>query len=390
MAKQPNEADQVEENAVTVNPEPIEAQEPQGGPDDGFTPEERAQYEAMRADDTVPREGEPEPAEQKEPDPAEPEIKEPAEKDSAVEDDDDDGEPEAKAPEGEDKKPRRVRFTKYEREVGERDKRIKELEQKDRERIAESARLEERIAIINDALTPKPQQKQQQDDDPRPDPEQDIFAFSQWQERQLKRLSETVNELRGGFEQQHQQTQVERTYAQDAQRFSNQNPDFADAYQYLLNSRQVQLAEIYFGKDLTEQGVQLTPQEWQRVKQGIETEERGLVEAALENRVSPAERLYRLARSLGYRKADAQQRPQPTNGAAKLQAEAKPAPAKPTVSDEIRRVKEGADASLSLSNGGSAPALTITPEKLARMSQDEFNDLMDRLPETQQRALMGA
>src|SRR6185436_13256480 len=148
-----------------------------------------------------------------------------------------------------------------------------------------------------------------------------------------------------------------------------------------MQSRMIELAMYYFGKDLTAPDAQpLTGPELQRIKRTVSGEERQLATEALQSGKSPAERVYQLARARGYRPAAAAA-PAPTNGAARPGNGAAPAaapngkapatpgslataPAAPSVTEEIARIKNGQDAALSLSGGGSSPQSPMTAERL--------------------------
>lgn len=402
---------QVQDNAVV--PEP----------DDGFSPEERTQFEAMRAEptaapDLAPSDGDAAPAVD-----ADAPVVEAGDKGAVKDGASTAGPGAAAAPsgdaddEGDDdaagtttdpaKKPRRVSYSKFEREVTARDKRIADLEKSTRDDAESKARLDERMRIINEALTPKEQAKQE-DDDPEPDPETDIFAHNAWLKREMVRSNDrnsaAIKELREGRQQEQAQTQVQRAYEDDAQAFVAREPNFAPAYQFLMANRISELAVYFFGKDMTAEGATLTPQEVNRIRQTIQNEENQLVAGAIKDGKSPAERIFALARARGYRPAAPAANGNGADTAAKTNGNGngKAAPgnladaaaatdAKPNgnVKDEIDRVRKGSESGLSLSQGGGAPTMTLTPEKLANMPQAEFDALMDQLSPAQQRVAMG-
>lgn len=388
-------------------------------PDDGFSAEERAQFDAMRAEPTAPADLAPDAAPEASADAAAADAggAAPA-KDGAITDapdasaapsgeGEDDGDDEAAA--GADaKKPRRVSYSKFEREVSARDKRIAELEKSTREDSEAKARLDERMRIINEALTPK-EKAEQKDEDPEPDPETDIFAHNAWLKREMLRHSErseaAIKELREGRQQEQAQTEVQRAYEDDATAFVRREPNFAPAYQFLMANRISELAVYFFGKDMTAEGATLTPQELNRIRQTIQNEENQLVAGALKDGKSPAERIFSLARARGFRppppaakngngadhdaKPNGNGRDAPGNLAEAAAAASAGKPANGSVKDEIERVRKGAESSLSLSQGGGAPAMALTPEKLANMPQDEFDALMAQLSPAEQRRAMG-
>lgn len=95
-------------------------------------------------------------------------------------------------------------------------------------------------------------------------------------------------------------------------------------------------------------------------------EERGLVQQALQNRMSPAELIYGMAQDWGYQKAA------PVVVPPVVPAQAGAAAGAPSVTAEIERIQKGQAASKSLSGAGGASAGAMTVEQLANMSEDEF------------------
>lgn len=363
------------------------------GPDDGFTPEERAQFSEMQQPEPpadAPVDGEKTAAEQTGGDQGEKPAGEGGEGGDEDDGDDDVGDKPAAGQEG--KLPsRRVNRKTHERELAARDARIKQLEEETNASKEMQARLDERMKIINEALTPK-QQQQMEEDDPEPDREENIFEHNGWLSRQLQKTQKMVEQLSGGLQQRDTQTDVERTYVSDVQRFAAQEPAFMQAYNFLMASRVAELAIYRFGVDDPKA---LTPQQLQAIGGIVENEENQLVAAALRSGRSPAQQMFALAKTRGYQppKADEAGGAKPNGHAADAKPNGNGAAAKqdakPSVVEEIRRVKAGVEASTSLSNAGGAPAMTLTPEKLANMPQEEFNALMDSLDENEQRRVMG-
>ena len=383
-------------------------------PDDGLDAAERTQFADMQRETSAPpstdappadapADGAPAPA-----DGAKPAAGAPA----AGADDDEDDEPAAPAggaapaPGAGDRTPRRVSFSKYKRETEALQAKVTSLEATDRERAQAQARLDERLKIINEALAtpaaeagPKAPPLPAAEDDPEPNMEEDIFAWNQWNRRETLRLQQEVREGRQTQQAEKQTEQAERetntTYLQDAEAYAGHEPNFVPAYQFLMGSRVAELAVHYFGKDLSVEGQKLTQQEYNKISQTIVAEEKTIVQGALKAGRSPAAQLYAIAKSRGFRPpapaADAK-----PNGAAKPAAAAAGAvpgalgteqPA--SVVDEIRRVQSGQDAALSLSGGGGAPPAALDAVKLANMSQEEFERVVESMAPDQLDKLMG-
>lgn len=369
------------------------------GSDFGLTAEEQSAYDSMRS--VEPAGGEPGFVEP-EPPPATadaPAVDAPAATADApvsdapaeADDDDDDAghDPTAQLAEGE-RAPKRVSFHKHQRLLN---KAKEELatERAEKAKLAETyARTDERLKLISEALaTPAAGPQAPVDDDPRPDPEADIFGFVSWQERQMAKLNGTITELRSGREADVGEQQLASTYMDDAQRFSQTEPNFGPAYQHLMEVRLLQLANYHYGKDLTDPNCPpLTSVEQTRIKGEVAREEKALVARALKEGKSPAAAVYAMARMTGYRPpaAGAAAAAPAANGAP---AAAPVVPAKPSVKAEIDRIKAGQDAALSLSSGGGVPAGSLTPEKLANMPDEEFGALIDQMSRGDLARIMG-
>lgn len=378
------------------------------GSDFGLSADEQAAYDSMRS--VEPASGEPgfvEPeqvpatvdapaADALAPTAGAPAADAPAEADD--DDDDDTGHDATKQPANGERQQKRVGYAKYQRLETEAAATRAKLEAAlaDNVKRAESqARLDERLKLINEALTtPAAGPQAPVDDDPRPDPEADIFGFVSWQERQMAKLNGTITELRSGREAEVGEQQLASTYVDDAQRFSQTEPNFGPAYQHLMEVRLLQLANYHYGKDLTDPNCPpLTSVEQTRIKGEVAREEKALVARALKEGKSPAAAVYAMARMTGYRpNATGPAGQTLASAAAKPAALAPPAaaaPAKPSVKAEIDRIKAGQDAALSLSSGGGVPAGSLTPEKLANMPDEEFGALVDQMSRGDFARIMG-
>ena len=224
------------------------------------------------------------------------------------------------------------------------------------------ARADERMRLLSEAMS-RPQQEQQQEQQP-PDPEVDIFGAHKWAVGEINRLKAQVGETAKQTQEQQAAQNAERelhsAYLADAREFSGKTADFPTAYQHLLVARDRQLTKIGY-----------SAQERQSL---IHDEEKGLVQRAIKLGRSPAEMLYELSQELGYKKAEPVQEQPVVNGKA---------------AEQIDKIKQGQEASKSLSSAGGSPTDVLTAEALANMSEDEFAAWMAKTPKHQQRAMMG-
>lgn len=230
-----------------------------------------------------------------------------------------------------------------------------------------ATRANERIAVFTDliqkSMTPAEQQQaqtQQQQDDPRPDPEKDIFAFVNWQARQMERMEKMLQEKSENFDKHTAEQRVRDAVVQDARTFNERTPDFRDAYTFLVASVDRELQAV---------GV-ADPHERAR---RIAREERTLVENALQQKVSPSQVIYNLSKARGYTPQQQTQKPDTTSNAKKI--------------EQIAQGQKVAGNPLSNAGGSSGEGLTV--EAFVNMSEAEYNAAIAKLSPTQRKALLG-
>lgn len=240
--------------------------------------------------------------------------------------------------------------------------------------------------------------------DPEPDQEADPIGHLQWQNRGL---AKQFKDLSSGRQQEQEQTAAQReeagvyrVYEADLTREAQADPAFADAFVHLRETRYRELGFIYADIDITDpaQCALLSPEDQVKLSDNIQrsfhNEQMMVARQALQSKKSPAKVVANLARARGFvPKAAA-----PTNGAAKPTNGAAPAvPAARTVApaaggsvtDQLQAIREGQEASRSLSDAGGSPGGTITPERLATMSDDEFAEFYDKMPKGRFDQIMG-
>lgn len=314
--------------------------------DDSFSAEEQAAFDAMRSGDQAPVvERAPEPVPRREPEarapenPPENQAPEGEAKEPDAEDDD--------APEGEGNKGQFVRHAKFNQER----ERRKALEQDLAKEREARARIDERLRIFAEAsqrAAPKPAEPQAEA--PKViDPKEDIFGA-------YEQMKAELEALKGGFTQQTEQTrareqgeQVLNSYKQDAQRFAQAEPSFPDAYNHLYRSRALELQHA----GMTDQ---------HEIMAAIARDEFEIATQAIRQGVSPAQRIYEIAKARGF----APKAPEPA---------ADPKPVADTAAEKATRAQAGQNGpGRSLSSVGGKPAGSMpTVEELANMSEDEFN-----------------
>jgi hypothetical protein len=220
------------------------------------------------------------------------------------------------------------------------------------------ARFDERLKMLGDlsaanAAAARPEEP--------PAPEKDIFGYVRHLERKLAGVEGQVGETARMAQAQRAEAALKDVYLADARAFLGKTPDFGDAYQHLLRSRDQELAMIGHADP-------------QRRAALIAAEERDLVAHALQRGTSPSEFMYALAKSRGY------QGPPPAAAGRNGKA---------PVTEQIETIARGQAAAKSLSNVGGSAGDAITPEALAGMSDDEFHALFNRLSKAKQREILG-
>lgn len=394
----------------------VQIQSPDGGEptsvDDGLDDSERAIFESMRTGAEPPAPSIEDPARK-------PAVKTPAvaaEGDADGEGDaDDDGDSDSDGDgdggEGADGQQqtgeqRRINFQKHKRILQKKDAELEQLRAKLQEQAIRDAKLNERLAILDEALrTPAaPKNGEGEQDDPEP-PEDDVFATVAWQKRQIARLAKQVNEVTSGVAQSQQATHAEQSfrtyYSQDVSAVRAEDPNFDEAYAFLMMSRDRELQAIGY----VDQAMR---------HEMIRKDERAIVTKAMDEwrktgvPTSAAKRLMSLAIARGYKPGvlsqgqqqggDPAPAPGANGGAAPAPAGGQkpggrapaPAPApRPSVADEVKNLREAREANQSLSDGGGDSVRTLTTETLLKLDDDEFGDLVDNLPRDKLMALAG-
>lgn len=212
---------------------------------------------------------------------------------------------------------------------------------------------EQRMAEIQQAIQPR---------EPIPDPVQDPIAALQYTQKQLQDMqSRSQQEAAQRQHQEQQQTvirQVEDAYRTSWMTKLNENPQHAEAYQAFVRTMDVHMKI---------RGVTDPAERAELVKQ----EERAIAYRALQNGEDPAEAIIANAEAYGYR----------------------PAPAAPQA-DPVQQLadkQKGLDASRSLTNArGGGSDNSLTPQRIAEMSADDFAALKAKLSPSKFNKLMGA
>jgi hypothetical protein len=240
-----------------------------------------------------------------------------------------------------------------------------ELNNRIAQEAAERARINERLAILMEATQPQAQPQQHGEQPQVPNPEEDPFAYMRYLESRLNELGQTTEQVVGRTQAEDTYTNARTAFMQDAGRYAQQQPDFMDAYNHLMQSRNRELNMI--GRT--------DPRERQQI---IAQEELMIVTEAFRQGRSPAELMYALAADRGYRKAE--------EAAPVVQA---PAAAPKTAVEQVKAVVAAQAASKSLSSASGGGSTPVTAESLASMPEAEFEKLYASMSRDQRRAYFG-
>ena len=264
--------------------------------------------------------------------------------------------------------------------------------------------LDERTKMLIEAIqTPKTAPAAKVDEDPEPNKDDDPLGHLEWRNRKLEK---TVSDLQAGRQKDVEQTTAQneeqrvlfiRRFTADVERAAQADPAFAEMFVHLRESRYQELGYIMAGIDVNDKEAvaALTPEQQMQLSTDIQqtfyNEQMLVARQALKQGRSPAKEVANLARARGWRPISRCRRAgypcssgQSQNGnGAVVPANGRAAAAAPakSVTEELEtRIQEGLAASRSLSDGGGAPgAGDLTPERIAKMTDDEFQEFYDLL-----------
>lgn len=194
------------------------------------------------------------------------------------------------------------------------------------------------------------------------DPEEDVFAALKQAQRRNAALIKRMQDGDTQAAAQKELTTVKTTYQEDAKAFLQKTPDFKEAYPYLINSLHREL-ELMGVSDKAQRDAAIAQQESELVKR------------ALKEKMSPAELIYSIATTRGFKAGAPGAAPTPAPGA--------------SAADKLANVQRAQDAVVSLGKAGGSSGEVLTMAALADMPEAEFQRAVSRLSKSQQRQLMG-
>lgn len=195
----------------------------------------------------------------------------------------------------------------------------------------------------------KPPEAEPQYVDPIEDPE----GFRKWAEHREAKREEATRQQQESAQQERARQERFQEVTRYEQEFAAKTPDYTDAVQHLVQTRQQELTAQGYG-----------PQE---IQQQMQKDANGIFDAARAAGMNPAELLYMRARSAGYTGPQAQQQADQTG-------------------QQLQAQERAQKATQSLGHGGGdKQSGKLTASQLADMSEAEFA----KLSEDDIRAAMG-
>jgi hypothetical protein len=270
-------------------------------------------------------------------------------------------------------------------------------------------RLDERTKLLLEAINtkaPAAPAAPKENTDPEPDADADPLGHSQWEIRQLKK---TVSDLTAGRQQEQEVSAAEQEERQVYGEFSasleqeaRSDETFAEAFVHLRETRFRELGFIYADIDITDtaQCNTLTAAQQAQLSRSIQeafyNEQIMTARAARQAGRNPAKVVKSLAIARGWQPkaaaGDPPADPPPrTNGKGNGKDHAPPARREPppSVSDQLDAIRRNQQDGKSLSDAGGAEGGEITAERLANMSNEEFERFYESVPKDKFDRMMG-
>lgn len=209
--------------------------------------------------------------------------------------------------------------------------------------------LEEQLQKMRDEIAKQQQEQQaklaQPEPEEIPDPEADPLGFYNYKINQLEKATKQHTEY---LQQQHQAQQQRQAYDQfintyraSTEEYLSKVPDYKDAYSFLYNERYNELLDAGYNA--------------QQADALAKEDEMAIVAKAYQDRVNPAERLYKLATRRGF--------------AVKASPKTK----------TLDSVEKGLKKSSSLKAGGLPPERDATLGDIDDMNWDEFDNYFQQV-----------
>ena len=316
-----------------------------------------------------------------------------------------DGQPQADGPPAK-KSQKTISYGRHKKEQAKLQKELETLRADATREREERVRLSERTQLLLEAINQKPAPAAaaapagpKEPEDPEPDVNQDPIGHIQWENRQMRA---ELTQLKTGVQKRDEETEAQTAERNDYERYTGEinraaaaDPNFADAFTHLRETRYRELGFIFANIDVEdpEQCKLLSPDQARALEQKIQetfyNEQMLVARQSWQSRRPINQTVMNLARSRQWKPkeaapaagAAAAAAAAPAGGAAPASARrngngAAPAAATPSVTDQLAAIREGASASRSLGDAGGSPGAIIDEKRLIEMGDDEFEEFL--------------
>lgn len=267
-------------------------------------------------------------------------------------------------------------------------------------------KLAERVSIINEAIAAQSAAPPVVDPNAPPanpfeeadiNPEEDYAGAVKQVQRRQRYSNEQQTRVENDVVETREDQELRGTFERDFSAAASKDPTVPAAYQFLKDSRLVEICITEFDKDPRDPGEVFTKDEVTKMVQMFNSEEKWVVQSAIKANKSPTAAIMRLAKARGFIPAKpaaaapaaavvpAASVPAVRNGARAPVAAA----VVPSAAAALAELAAAKEAGKSLSDGGGAPPSGVTADMLLRMGDEEFAQFVDELPKHQLDALMG-
>lgn len=250
----------------------------------------------------------------------------------------------------------------------------KELAEFRTKAAADTARLEGRFQLIQEALAQQQPQPQQQTEalpevGPAPDMATDPAGYMRWQSGLIERLGKQVETLESRQRGVQQQTEQERQMGELAQwgraseqQFHQQQPDYGEAVNHLRTARVAQLNIM---------GIRDPVMQHNAIQQDVNA----MAAVARQQGLSLGQMIYELAKNVGYVPREART----AAPAAPPAVEPQPAPQAPTDAQRLATMQRGQQIATTVGSSGTAPQVAASPQQIANMSDEAFEEMLGKI-----------
>lgn len=193
--------------------------------------------------------------------------------------------------------------------------------------------------------------EKQREADPEPqyvDPLEDPEGHRRWAEHQSNMTRQQIEAVNNQIAEQNRQQALAQEITRSEAEFSAKTPDYRDAIRHL--------------EQATLQGYQNAGYDQQEAIAAVQRDAMGLIQAAKQIGMNPAELAYIRAQSAGYRKTDVKPE-QPTG--------------QPSDADKMAALSKAQQATEGLNSSGAPQSGQLTVKALADMSEDELAELSE-------------